>query len=61
MNPAEKVRAVMHDLGAHSYDLIWQTTTAGKPYDFKLTFGDLTFRGSSARAIIRAVKRRLLK
>jgi len=56
-SPSDKVRAVLQELGIQRYNLTWQTTGANKPFDFVIKFNDVTLRGSTTRAIIRAVRR----
>lgn len=57
MSPAQKIGAVMTELGHRDYDLVWQTSARGKAHSFSLTFRGATVRGCTVRALIRAVRR----
>lgn len=59
MTPGEKIRAVLRELGIERYDLLWQTSPAGKPHAFQVRVRDVTINGSTARAAIRAIRRTL--
>lgn len=61
MSPCDKVRTVLHDLGVNRYDLLWQTSVAGKPHSFTVRIDTITLHGCTTRAIIRAIRRTLAR
>lgn len=59
MSAPDKVRSVLRELEIHHYDLLWQVSTNGKPHSFTVRVRDITINGSTARATIRALRRKL--
>lgn len=59
MSQAQKIGAVMAELGHRDFDLIWLTSPRGKAHSFAVTFRGATVHGCTVRALIRAVRRHL--
>jgi hypothetical protein len=58
MTPPEKVAAAILELGLQGANLRWQVSSRGKPHSFSVSFRDITVNGSTARAAVRALRRR---
>lgn len=57
MTSTDKIRAALAELGVTDFDLVHQTTAAGKQHSFQVTAAGAKIQGSTTRAIIRALRR----